>query len=59
MAEELEEGRCSCPYCDEEMSSETLPFCKPCQVVLRYCGNCKIVVRRELNEYPQCGQSVG
>jgi len=58
MAEDLEEGRCSCPYCDEEISLEISPVCKPCPVVLRYCVNCKVMVERELKECPQCGQPV-
>ncbi|HAZ31184.1 MAG TPA: hypothetical protein DCY61_00510 [Dehalococcoidia bacterium] len=58
MAEEREEGRCSCPYCDEEISLEISPLCKPCGIVLRYCGNCRIAVAGELKECPQCGRPV-
>ncbi|MCL0073773.1 hypothetical protein M1O50_02655 [Dehalococcoidia bacterium] len=56
MAEELQEGRCSCPYCDEEISLETSLLCKPCPVVPLYCVKCEIPVARELKECPQCGQ---
>ncbi|MBT9149752.1 MAG: hypothetical protein AAGB97_03055 [Dehalococcoidia bacterium] len=56
MAEYLEESRCFCPYCDEEISVENSPWCKPCAVVLRYCGNCQIAVASELKECPECGQ---
>ncbi len=58
MAEELDESRCSCPYCDEEILLETSPLCKPCPVVLHYCGNCQIAVASEIKECPQCGQSL-
>jgi hypothetical protein len=56
MAKDVEKGRCSCPYCDEEIATESAPFCKPCSVVLHYCGNCRIAVANELKRCPQCGQ---
>jgi RNA polymerase subunit RPABC4/transcription elongation factor Spt4 len=56
MVEYLKENGCSCPYCDEAVVIEASPFCKPCSVVLRYCGNCRIAVASELKECPQCGR---
>jgi membrane protease subunit (stomatin/prohibitin family) len=56
MVEGREESRCSCPYCDEEIAADVSPFCKPCGIVLRYCGNCHMVVAGEVKECPQCGQ---
>ncbi|MCL0066167.1 hypothetical protein M1N79_04755 [Dehalococcoidia bacterium] len=56
MAEELEQGKCSCPYCDEEIPLEISPLCKPCPVAPRYCVKCEIPVARELRECPECGR---
>ncbi|NQT31729.1 MAG: zinc ribbon domain-containing protein [Deltaproteobacteria bacterium] len=49
------EKRCSCPYCDEEITLSVLPYCKPCGVTLRYCPSCQIAVPREAETCPQCG----
>ena len=47
--------RCFCPYCEEEVVMEVLPFCKPCTVTLRYCRHCQIAVPRQAEVCPQCG----
>jgi hypothetical protein len=44
-----------CPYCDEEIVSAQLPFCKPCGVSLRYCAKCRVAVAREAEVCPHCG----
>jgi hypothetical protein len=49
--------RCSCPYCEQEIVLEASPFCQPCQVELRYCLKCNIVVERKAKVCPQCGQA--
>ena len=53
-----EKARRFCPYCDEEVLLDPSPFCQPCQVELRYCLKCNIVVEREATVCPQCGQPV-
>jgi hypothetical protein len=52
------EGRCFCPYCDEELLTSPAPYCQPCQVELRYCLKCNIVVERTAKVCPQCGQTL-
>ena len=47
---------CSCPYCEEELSLETSLFCQGCQVALRHCLKCNIVVERKAKVCPQCHQ---
>ncbi len=47
-----------CPYCDEEIVTSSFPYCQPCQVELRYCLRCNIVVERKARLCPQCGQPV-
>jgi len=49
------EGKCFCPYCEEELVMAALPYCQPCGVTLRYCINCQIAVAREAEVCPQCG----
>jgi predicted amidophosphoribosyltransferase len=56
--ERPKEMRCLCPYCEEELSLETSPLCKGCQVELRYCLKCNIAVDRNAKVCPQCGQSL-
>ena len=47
-----------CPYCDEEIALNPAPYCRPCQVELRYCLKCNCVVEKKANDCPQCGQSL-
>lgn len=49
------EGRRFCPYCEEEILSAAFPYCRPCNVTLRYCIKCQIAVVREATVCPQCG----
>ncbi len=53
------EGRCFCPYCEEELVIFALPYCQPCGVTLRYCIRCQIAVVREATVCPQCGGELG
>ena len=47
--------KCSCPYCEKEISVTTFPYCQPCGVTLHYCGRCQIAVARKAKVCPQCG----
>lgn len=49
------EGKCFCPYCEEEVRMAAFPYCQPCGVTLRYCSRCQIAVVREAEVCPQCG----
>ncbi|GAG46155.1 unnamed protein product [marine sediment metagenome] len=44
-----------CPYCEGEILEAGFPYCKPCNVTLRYCARCQIAVVREATVCPQCG----
>lgn len=57
-SEKPEKTGCSCPYCDEELLMEPAPFCQRCQVELRYCLDCGIVVERQAKVCPQCGRTL-
>ena len=48
------ERKCFCPYCEEEVTLDMLPYCQPCGVTLLYCHNCQIAVPRESEVCPQC-----
>jgi RNA polymerase subunit RPABC4/transcription elongation factor Spt4 len=47
-----------CPYCEEEIFMAEFPYCQPCQVRLRYCLKCNIVVEKNAKVCPNCGQPV-
>ena len=59
MNEQIKKTGCFCPYCEEEIALETFHFCQPCQVTLRYCLKCNIVVERDAEVCPECGQALG
>ena len=50
--------KCCCPYCGEEIAEESLPFCQPCGVVIRYCAKCREPVAKEAATCPHCGEPV-
>jgi len=54
-----EKAKRRCPYCDEEVALNPAPYCKPCQVELRFCSTCNIVVEREAKVCPKCGGELG
>lgn len=47
--------RCICPYCEEELRADEFPFCRRCEVELKYCARCEMVVERDLERCPHCG----
>jgi len=55
-SERPKETRCLCPYCDEEIALNPAPYCRPCQVELRSCLKCNIVVEMKAKVCPQCGE---
>ena len=57
-SEDTKELRCHCPYCDEEIALNPFPYCQPCQVELRYCPKCNIVVDKTAKVCHQCGQTL-
>jgi predicted amidophosphoribosyltransferase len=47
-----------CPYCDEEMASAGLPYCKACGVTVFYCPKCRKEVPRDKKVCPHCGAKI-
>jgi len=59
MTQQSEQGnQCYCPYCEEEMQTSDLSYCKSCNVTLNYCPECREPVSRELTVCPKCGSGV-
>ncbi len=58
MNEKTDNKGCVCPFCDVEISSGPTHFCTPCQVELRRCVKCMVVVERDAKVCPKCGQSL-
>ena len=58
MSEKENENKkgCACPFCDEEISASPTHFCTPCQVELRRCVKCMVVVERDAKVCPNCGE---
>ena len=50
--------KCLCPYCEGEIALDYFPYCQTCQVKLRYCLKCNIVVERKARVCPNFGQPV-
>lgn len=51
------EGRCTCPYCAEEMADISSPLCQACGIVFRHCLKCQItVLDREATNCPKCSE---
>jgi len=46
---------CSCPSCNHGGEEEGAPYCKPCQIVLRTCPNCKKIITQDAKTCPDCG----
>lgn len=49
------EKKDTCPYCEEQILGFKLPYCKPCEVKLRYCAKCGVSVIRDSACCPTCG----
>ncbi len=52
----VEQERCLCPYCDEELVVASMPFCRTCGVVFRHCIRCGVtVLEKDATTCPKCG----
>jgi len=47
-----------CPYCDEEIMVEALPYCQACGVQVFYCPRCRKPVARDKRICPHCGAEI-
>ena len=48
----------ACPYCDEEVITADLPYCKICGVTIFYCPQCREPLPREERVCPHCGAEI-
>jgi len=54
---EVNDKKCKCPFCDGELDEEFMPFCKTCNVTIKYCSHCGAAIPSEATNCPECGQS--
>ncbi len=59
MNEKTDKKGCLCPFCNEEVGSTPSHFCTPCQVELRRCVKCMVVVEQDAKICPKCGEQLG
>ena len=55
---EHEHGECFCPYCEEEIVDEELPYCQACRATLRFCPECGKPITPETKTCPHCGMTI-
>jgi predicted amidophosphoribosyltransferase len=46
---------CACPFCDDELEAEPLPFCSTCGKEIRICVSCGGALSPAQNICPSCG----
>ena len=51
-------GECFCPYCEEEIADESLPYCQACRATLGFCPECGKPVTPDAKTCPHCGASI-
>jgi RNA polymerase subunit RPABC4/transcription elongation factor Spt4 len=47
-----------CPYCDEEISGASFPYCQACGITVFYCPKCREIVPRDRRVCPHCGAEI-
>lgn len=56
---EHEHGQeCFCPYCEEELVDETLPYCQACRASIKFCPECGKPITPETKTCPHCGKDI-
>ena len=50
-----EEEHCSCPYCDEAIVDESLPYCQACKAELKICPECGKPMAKDEKTCQSCG----
>jgi len=50
--------RLFCPYCDEEISEVSFPYCQACKVSIFYCPKCRKPLPRDKKTCPHCGAEI-
>jgi RNA polymerase subunit RPABC4/transcription elongation factor Spt4 len=54
MAEKNVREHRHCPFCDEEISEASYPYCDACGLSVLTCPSCGISVARDSEECPNC-----
>ena len=52
------EEHCACPYCDEDIADESLPYCKACKAELSHCPECGKPMEKDARTCENCGAKV-
>ncbi|MFC1917615.1 zinc-ribbon domain-containing protein [Chloroflexota bacterium] len=56
--EKVEKKQRCCPYCDEEISEASFPFCSACKGEDIACPQCHKPIPRDKHECPHCGAKI-
>ena len=57
-SEHEHEEHCSCPYCEEEIADESLPYCQACKAVLTFCPECGKPIAKDDKICQYCGTKI-
>jgi len=52
------EEHCNCPYCDEEIADESLPYCQACKTELTSCPECGKPMAKDGKTCQNCGTKI-
>jgi len=53
-----EEDHCACPYCEEEIKDESLPYCQACKAALTLCPECGKPMAKDEKTCQSCGAKI-
>jgi predicted amidophosphoribosyltransferase len=53
--ERRHEEKLWCPYCEDELAGQQMPYCQPCKVETFNCPSCGKPTSRTKRVCPNCG----
>jgi nitrogen fixation NifU-like protein len=53
-----EAEHCACPYCEEEIADESLPYCQACKNPLVFCPECGKPMAKDAKTCENCGAKI-
>ena len=53
-----EAEHCACPYCDEAIIDESLPYCQACKSALTFCPECGKPMAKDAKTCESCGTKI-